>query len=282
MTRRELLKTLTTALIGAGFAREAVARMIEPYALRPGDYSEYVADYLQKMRHYDAPHREDVFVDPTHRELFERVVARIDRLEDSVGQGHFQLLAFDDALAIARTSTGIGAFSQDELEYLEEIFYRDAVVYGFYGEKSLTRITDRISEDQVVKVPRSGHYLYKGLPLDTYERIKRDVGARAVLTSGVRGMMKQFALFLRKAFDNDANLSLASRSLAPPGYSFHGISDFDVGQVGLGEDNFTPRFTGSDVYRRLAELKYVAMRYPIDNMLGVRFEPWHIKVDYHA
>ncbi|HUI27578.1 MAG TPA: M15 family metallopeptidase, partial [Candidatus Kryptonia bacterium] len=104
----------------------------------------------------------------------------------------------------------------------------------------------------------------------------------AILTSGVRGVMKQFALFLRKAFENNANLSLASRSLAPPGYSFHGISDFDVGQVGLGEDNFTRRFTGSEVYRRLIELEYVAIRYPIDNLVGVRYEPWHIKVDYRA
>jgi D-alanyl-D-alanine carboxypeptidase len=28
----------------------------------------------------------------------------------------------------------------------------------------------------------------------------------------------------------------------------------------------------------LVELGYINMRYPEDNLLGVRYEPWHIKV----
>jgi LAS superfamily LD-carboxypeptidase LdcB len=90
--------------------------------------------------------------------------------------------------------------------------------------------------------------------------------------------MKQFMLFLNKAYQNQGNLSLASRSLAPPGYSFHGIGDFDVGQIGFGIDNFTERFTTSEVYRRLSELGYLTLRYTEKNLLGVRFEPWHIKM----
>jgi hypothetical protein len=78
------------------------------------------------------------------------------------------------------------------------------------------------------------------------------------------------------------SLSLASRSLAPPGYSYHGIGDFDVGQVGLGADNFSQRFTTTRVYRKLKDLGYMKIRYVEDNMLGVRFEPWHIKVSSKA
>ena len=83
---------------------------------------------------------------------------------------------------------------------------------------------------------------------------------------------------MSKALKNHGNLSLASRSLAPPGFSFHGVGDFDVGQVGLGADNFTARFVDTDVYRQLKRLDYVNLRYERDNLLGVRFEPWHVKL----
>ena len=47
-------------------------------------------------------------------------------------------------------------------------------------------------------------------------------------------MVKQMHLFLAKPRQSNGNLSKASSSLAPPGYSFHGIGDFDVGKIGLG------------------------------------------------
>ena len=108
------------------------------------------------------------------------------------------------------------------------------------------------------------------------------MGRGAILTSGVRSVIKQFLLFLDKAYRCNGNISLASRSLAPPGYSYHGIGDFDVGQVGLGSDNFTERFTTTPIYRRLRDLGYINIRYQRDNLLGVRFEPWHIKVSSKA
>lgn len=73
-------------------------------------------------------------------------------------------------------------------------------------------------------------------------------------------------------------MSLASRSLAPPGYSYHAVGDFDVGEKGLGAANFSSRFAQSDTCTKLRELGYLKLRYPENNLLGVRFEPWHIKV----
>jgi len=105
------------------------------------------------------------------------------------------------------------------------------------------------------------------------------VGRQVILTSGVRGLIKQFLLFLNKAYKSNGNLSLASRSLAPPGFSFHGIGDFDVGQAGFGVANFTERFTTTEVYRKLRYLDYINLRYTQDNLLGVRFEPWHVKMN---
>ncbi|MCK5517135.1 MAG: D-alanyl-D-alanine carboxypeptidase family protein, partial [Desulfobulbaceae bacterium] len=74
------------------------------------------------------------------------------------------------------------------------------------------------------------------------------------------------------------NLSLASRSLAPPGYSYHATGDFDVGQKGFGGGNFSEEFTTTPVFKRLARRGLVEYRYKRDNMLGVRYEPWHIKL----
>ena len=108
--------------------------------------------------------------------------------------------------------------------------------------------------------------------------MKNDVGPELVLTSGVRSIVKQLQLFLSKIEASDGNLSLASRSLAPPGHSYHGIGDFDVGKKGFGKANFTSKFSETKEYKRLIELKYVDLRYTIDNQVGVRYEPWHIKV----
>jgi len=118
----------------------------------------------------------------------------------------------------------------------------------------------------------------RGTSLDKYQRIRRDVGGSLQLTSGIRGLAKQFQLFLAKAVATEGNLSQASRSLAPPGYSYHAIGDFDVGKQGFGRDNFTETFAHTDEYKRLIELGYVAIRYTETNPFGVRHEPWHIKI----
>ena len=111
-----------------------------------------------------------------------------------------------------------------------------------------------------------------------YDKLKKDVGDSIVLTSGIRSVVKQTHLFLAKTIQSKGNLSKASRSLAPPGHSYHGIGDFDVGKVGFGRKNFTEAFAKTDEFKRLVDLGYVDIRYHRNNMLGVRYEPWHIKV----
>jgi hypothetical protein len=172
----------------------------------------------------------------------------------------------------------VGRFTGTEIGLMERVFYNDAQNYGFFGQKPLENLTARINKKEIVKVPHTGNYLFRGLALSTFEKVRKEADDEVILTSGVRGMMKQFLLFLNKAYKSRGNLSLASRSLAPPGYSYHAIGDFDVGQVGLGAANFTIRFTNTRVYRRLSEMGYLKLRYPQNNLLGVRFEPWHVKV----
>jgi hypothetical protein len=280
LKRRDLLKTFILSLILGGRSQEALAQMLMiPPTTMPERLDSHIKDYLQKMENFDKPHKDDIKIDRLQYKTFESTVMRLRRLQHFVGHGNFNLLSLDQGLRIARHYPRVGKFTKDELKFMEEIFYRDATIYGFYGKKPLKEITERINRRDVVKIPYTGNYLYKGIPFRTFLKIKQQVGKQVVLTSGVRGIMKQFLLFLNKAYKHDGNLSLASRSLAPPGYSYHGIGDFDVGQVGFGAANFTERFTTTKVYKMLCELGYLKLRYPQKNLLGVRYEPWHVKID---
>lgn len=278
MRRREFLRAATALLITSGWRPGAWAANSTP-ATPMSPQGPTLAEYLARMREFDQPHPGDVHLEGERLKLMRRTLNRLRRLYRTIGDGRFHLLDYNTALKEAVDwNSRVGEFARDEMNFLEEVFYEDARKYGFLGEKPLRNITDCIPEDEVTKVPGSGNYLYRGRPYETFVKMQSDVGEGVVLTSGVRGVMKQFLLFFEKADSADGNLSLASRSLAPPGFSFHGISDFDVGQRGFGKNNFTERFITTPVFDKLCRLEYVDLRYPRDNLLGVRFEPWHIKV----
>ncbi len=280
MKRRDFLKIAVMGAVGWGIAPEIMAQdMMTPARLSlPEKFDDNIKDYLHRMEHFDEPQAGDVRIDLAEYRVFESVVMRLRRLQQLVGHGNFQKLSFDRGVRIARMYPEVGEFTKVETAFMEKIFYTDASLYGFFGEKTMHNLTDRVRVKDVVSIPYTGNYLYRGAPLETFEKIRRQVGEDVRLTSGIRGIMKQFLLFLNKAYRHGGNLSLASRSLAPPGYSFHANGDFDVGQAGLGADNFTGRFTTTRVYKRLSDLGYLTLRYPRKNLLGVRFEPWHIKV----
>ncbi len=279
LTRRSFLKVITTGMIAAGTPASVLAEIITVKTHKnPDEYENYIKDYLHKMKDFNSLHKNDTLLNETQRNLLKSTLNRLKRLQRIVGYGNFHLLGLDDAIKISRNYSKVGNFKRAELNFLEMIFFENATEYGFYGNKPMRNITDQIIKKNVVKIPYTGNYLYKGTPLDTYNKIKKTMGDKVVLTSGIRSIIKQFLLFLNKAYTNDANLSLASRSLAPPGYSFHSIGDFDVGQKDYGYDNFTERFTTSEVFKKLKNLNYINLRYPSGNKLGVRFEPWHIKV----
>ena len=195
-----------------------------------------------------------------------------------MGFGNFCILGFDDSRRIAKNYSKVGAFTPQELVFLDKMFHTDAGIYGFLGDKTFHNMSDTIAASKIQKLPGNGNYLYKGRPQQIYHRLSNDIGDQVVLTAGVRGMAKQFYLFLGKVKKSGGNLSLASRIIAPPGYSYHGVGDFDVGKVGFGVANFTTRFSDTAVYKKMIQLDYVVFRYPQNNQLGVQFEPWHIQV----
>ena len=237
-----------------------------------------IRDYIYKMRRFDEPHRSDMYLSPAQVLLLKSSLERLLRIQRLVGYGNFHLISFDHAIRMARGYKRVGRFSKAEIEFLEKLFYADASQYGFFGVKPVNRLTEHIKRRDVVKIPGTGNYLYKGQSREVYNNIRKAIGREVILTSGIRSVMKQFLLFLRKAYRSHGNLSLASRSLAPPGYSYHAIGDFDVGQVGFGALNFTNRFASTKVFHQLQDLGYIRLRYTRDNLLGVRFEPWHIRI----
>ena len=85
-------------------------------------------------------------------------------------------------------------------------------------------------------------------------------------------------MFVDKLYSKKANLSLTSRSIAPPAFTYDSIGDFDIGKKGFGYANFTARFALTDEFREMKKLKYIDMRYTVNNKDGVRYEPWHIKI----
>lgn len=220
----------------------------------------------------------DVVLSPAQRVVFNSALSRLRRLQKYVGYGNFNIIGWDESLKMARSRDSIGAFSRSELNLIEELFFTDAKTLGFYGDKVITNLSASIAKRDIAKIPRSGHFLFRGSPTDTYNRIHRDLGDSVMLTSGIRSVVKQVYLFMNKAEKVDGNLSLASYSLAPPGHSYHAVGDFDVGKKGFGRKNFTEAFAQTDEFRRLIDLGYLDIRYPQQNLFGVRYEPWHIKV----
>ncbi len=239
---------------------------------------DQLKDYFFKVRNPDTPHPDDIILDKAEQQLLGAVVEKLARLCLNVGNGNFSTLGFDEALIIAGRQPFIGSFTNAELAFFEMIYNRDAHDYGFFGAKQVVAFLHVIAANEIIKIPQTGNYLFKGESLAKYSRIKNNLGDDVILTSGIRGIVKQFHLFLGKAHRHGGNLSLASRSLAPPGYSYHATGDFDIGQKGLGEGNFSELFTTTPVYKRLTEQGFVDYRYWRDNMFGVRYEPWHIKL----
>lgn len=250
-----------------------VAPTVMPEAV-PAKVARAINKNIDFARDYD----DDIYIAPQDKVLLHSVSLRLKKLQNTVGYGNFNILSFDDALRFAQRFSDVGVFTADELRFIEQIFAHDAVEYGFFGDKVESSLTSSIAKSETFKVPNTGHYLFKEQSFAYYEKIRKSIGDGIVLTSGIRSNVKQLHLFLAKVVSVRGNLSRASRSLAPPGYSYHGIGDFDVGRKGWGGRNFTDAFSETEEFKRMQDLGYVAIRYDEDNTLGVRYEPWHIKV----
>lgn len=280
--RRSILKAGVASLVAgsAGVILVAPNEIVlkKDNIVKPQDSESAVKDSLEKVKDFDKTFTQDIFLTTEKYSTFQTTLQRILRVRNLIGYANFNLVSFDEMLLYSHRHPKIGRFTEKELALIDEIFFYDANQYGFHGNKVIKELTSKINKKETIKIAKSGHYLFKGDALNKFNQLKNDVGPELVLTSGVRSIVKQLQLFLSKLEQSHGNLSLASRSLAPPGHSYHGIGDFDVGKKGFGIFNFTSKFAQTSEYKRLIELKYIDLRYTKDNQVGVRYEPWHIKV----
>ncbi len=203
---------------------------------------------------------------------------RLKRLKRFVGFANFNLISFERSLLYGRNYSAIGEFTHDELVMIDRLFHESPGSYGFYGTKTCSNLNNIIAKKDVKKIPYTGHYLFRGKSQEDYENIITDIGDTLILTSGVRNVIKQLSLYTNKIYNCGGNMTKATISIAPPAYSYHVISDFDVGVMGWGYKNFTSAFAATDEFTRMTKLDYIGMRYTRDNNDGVRFEPWHVEV----
>jgi hypothetical protein len=273
MNRRTFLRVFSFFALTQGLTVAGIVRASESSDVSKNDFTGAPLENRRKTEPIP-----DILLSKDDWPAFQTALNRFSRIQAVVGFGNFCILGFDDSLRVARDYSRVGAFTRPEIEFIDKLFHTDARIYGFFGDKTLHQLSDTIDTSKTQKLSGTGNYLFKGTSQQIFHRIQQDVGDGVVLTAGIRGMAKQFYLFFRKAKKTQGNLSLASRTIAPPGYSYHGVGDFDVGQVGLGAANFTIRFSNTMVYKKLTQLGYIVFRYPQDNELGVQFEPWHIQI----
>ena len=221
---------------------------------------------------------DDIILSNDELLVLKDITTRLKRLQRFIGFGNFNIVSFSDALFYARNYSAIGRFTKDELNLIDKLFYDTPAKYGFYGDKTSFNINNKIVKKDVKKIPHTGHYLFKGTPLNDYARLRKDIGNNIILTSGVRNVIKQLDLYCKKIYSCRGNITQASHHIAPPAYSYHTISDFDVGKKGWGYKNFTSDFAKTVEFNKMIKLNYIDMRYTKQNTDGVRFEPWHVKV----
>lgn len=208
--------------------------------------------------------------------LVSSLLKKLNIVQSEVGYVQFNILSFDNLLKTAsRCKTPL---LPAEINFIESIFYGDPRKYGFYGERTVPELTLVTPHKDVVYMDKTGHFLMKGAATEKFAHIKRLIGSDLVLTSGVRAPVKQLYLFLKKMDNSGGDLRLTSTSIAPPGFTFHSVGDFDIGKAGYGQFNFTEKFQETDVFKKLYDGGYISIRYTSNNPYGVRFEPWHIKV----
>jgi len=220
----------------------------------------------------------DIYLSPSEFRTIETLNKRLNRVKKFVGFANFNLISYVDVLTYARNYPRIGAFTNEELILIDRLFYENPNGYGFYGKKTCNDIENIVKENEVTKIEHTGHYLFKGKPQKDYASIRDDVGTTLILTSGVRNVVKQLSLYVNKIYNTGGNMTKATLSIAPPAYSYHTVSDFDVGRVDWGYKNFTPDFASTNEFKKMQKLKYIGMRYNKENKDGVRFEPWHVEV----
>jgi zinc D-Ala-D-Ala carboxypeptidase len=206
-----------------------------------------------------------------------QILTKLNKVIYYVGHGNFNYISYDYVNNILNKKNL--SFTKKEKDFIDFLFYLKPASINFYGRRTVSSITNKINKRDLEYIKHAGHFVRKGESLKLYKEIENEIGKEhIILTSGIRNVPKQLHLFLSKLISVNGNLATTAHSIAPPGYSYHSINDFDVGKVDFGLKNFSEAFVHTNECKQLMNLGYVNIRYSKNNLFGVRFEPWHIKV----
>ena len=233
------------------------------------------ADYFSRMIAADQPYDGDRYLEPSELAIAREVIDRLRTVGAHVGHGRFNTLGFERVFKVA-SDLPSARFSVPQIRFMRALFGRSNAFFDYRGARVSEDFLAHHDPEDLVHYPEDGDYLIDGQPSRRFDALKQNLGNSLTLLSGYRGHPKQMLLYLDKVVASDGNLSLASRNRAPAGYSYHFSGDFDIGERRLGDANFSRQFLKSPVYQATLQSDEWAQRYPHHNVLGVRFEPWHI------
>lgn len=195
-----------------------------------------------------------------------------------IGYKKSNIINYYDFIKELNASKGLTPLTKNEKEIFDKIYYMDAKEFGFKGARVSSSYKKFIKKEDLIDVG-SGHYLYRGKSYRLYEQISRDTNDTIMITSGFRNVLKQFYIFTMRVIKLKGDMTKAKDLIAPPAYSYHYHGDFDIGVVGMGIDNFTSKIIEYKEYQKLIDLGTISIRYTKYNKIGVKYEPWHIKIN---
>jgi len=252
------------------------------------DAVDGVDGHMQHIQFLKAPY----VLSSSQLDTARSIVRKLSNVQKRISDEKFNLISFSDIFDeklypdeqdfIAATR-----FTKEEKAFIENIFSLCARKYGFNDPRLTSDLFYEIDKNDIIKIAGSNQYLFKDDAYDTYMSILEYVKTKdahtfsqTTVTSGIRGIPKQLHIFLRKVIFCDGSLSKASKSVAPPGYSYHLTGDFDIGIRGLGYKNFTLDFKETKLFKYIMQIDSEAfLRYPEKGQSHVQFEPWHIRAD---
>ena len=84
---------------------------------------------------FEQSHAADAYLERDQYPILISSFKRIDRVQNLVGHGNFNVVSFDEMLGCGRRYRSVGEFTLAEKTFLEELFTANAQRYGFWARK---------------------------------------------------------------------------------------------------------------------------------------------------
>lgn len=100
-----------------------------------------LGEYIAKMIDFEQSHAADAYLERVQYPVLISIFKRMDRVQNLVGHGNFNVVSFDEMLGYGRRYRSVGEFTLAEKSFLEELFTANARRYGFLGKQVIDELT---------------------------------------------------------------------------------------------------------------------------------------------